>query len=72
VCPAPHQAIIVEPEETAGARLRLRKHVIAATNIHATVEELLDAVFSMRSVSCQIVVKGIPIEGLSPRRGERA
>jgi hypothetical protein len=33
------------------ARQRLGKNVTAATNTHATIEELLDASFSMRSVS---------------------
>jgi hypothetical protein len=33
------------------ARQGLEKHVLAATNTHAAVEELLDASFSMRSVS---------------------
>jgi hypothetical protein len=33
--------------------LRLSKNVTAATNIHATVEELLDASFSVRSMSYQ-------------------
>jgi hypothetical protein len=32
------------------ARQRLGKHVPAVTNIHATVEEFLDASFSMRFV----------------------
>lgn len=40
----------MEPEETAAARKRLEKHVSTATNMHATVEELLEAVFSMWSV----------------------
>jgi hypothetical protein len=44
-----------EPEETAVGRQRLRKHVPAATNTHATTEGLLDAVFYMRSVSYQIL-----------------
>jgi hypothetical protein len=35
------------------ARQRLSKSITAATNTHATIEELLDASFSMRSVSCQ-------------------
>jgi hypothetical protein len=45
--------ITVEPEETAVARQWLGKHAPAATNIHATTEELLDAVFSMRFVLYQ-------------------
>jgi hypothetical protein len=35
------------------ARQRLGKHVTAATNTHATIEEMLDASFSIRSVSYQ-------------------
>jgi hypothetical protein len=38
---------------TIVARQRLSKHVTAETNTHATIEELLDASFSMRSVSYQ-------------------
>jgi hypothetical protein len=34
-------------------RQRLGKHVSAATNTQATIEELLDAAFSMRSVFYQ-------------------
>jgi hypothetical protein len=41
----------VESEETAVAKQRLGKHVPAATNTHTTIEEVLDAVFSVRSVS---------------------
>jgi hypothetical protein len=33
----------------------LDKHIPSATNTHVTVEELLDAVFYMRSVSYQIL-----------------
>jgi hypothetical protein len=36
------------------ARQRLGKHVPAVTNAHETVQELLDAVFSMRSVPYRI------------------
>jgi hypothetical protein len=36
--------------ETAAARQRLRKHVFAATYMLTRIEELLEAVFSMRSV----------------------
>jgi hypothetical protein len=35
------------------ARQRLGKNVTAATNTHATIEELLNASFSMRSMSYQ-------------------
>jgi hypothetical protein len=31
---------------------RLDKNVTAATNTHATIEELLEALFCLRSVSC--------------------
>jgi hypothetical protein len=34
-------------------RQRLGKNIIAATNIRAAIEQLLDASFSMRSVSYQ-------------------
>jgi hypothetical protein len=54
------KARIVKPAETAAARERLRKrvarqwlgsrHVMAATDAHATKEEMLEAVFSVRSV----------------------
>jgi hypothetical protein len=40
----------VEPEETVVARDRLYKHVYAITSTHAAKEELLVAVFSVRSV----------------------
>jgi hypothetical protein len=36
-------------------RQRLGKHAPAATITHTTIEELLDAVFSLRSVSYQIL-----------------
>jgi hypothetical protein len=35
------------------ARQRFGENVTAATNTHATIEELVDASSSMRSVSCQ-------------------
>jgi hypothetical protein len=42
---------IVKPAETAVARQWLsRRHVMAATDTHVTIEELLEAVFSVRSV----------------------
>jgi hypothetical protein len=43
----------VEPEEATISRLG--KNVPAATDTHATILELLDAVFSMRSVLYQIL-----------------
>jgi hypothetical protein len=45
------QGRIVEPKGTVVARQRRDKHVSAATNTHATTEELLEAMFSMQSVS---------------------
>jgi hypothetical protein len=45
-----HQSVCVSPTV---ARQRLGKNVTAATNTHATIEELLDASFSMQSVSYQ-------------------
>jgi hypothetical protein len=47
------KARIVEREETAIASQRLGEHAPAATDAHATMEELVDAVFSMRSVPRQ-------------------
>jgi hypothetical protein len=41
---------ILEPEETAVIMQRLGKHIPTATDTHATIEELLDAVFSVRLV----------------------
>jgi hypothetical protein len=46
---------IIELEETAVARQRLSKHVSAATNTHATIEEMLEAVISMRYMSLQML-----------------
>jgi hypothetical protein len=40
----------MEPKETAVARQWLGKHVPAATNTHETLEEVLEAVFSMGPV----------------------
>jgi hypothetical protein len=40
----------VKPEEVATARQRLGKHAPMARNTHATIEDLLEAVFSMRSM----------------------
>jgi hypothetical protein len=40
----------MEPKETTVARKRLGKRASAATDTHATTEELLETVFSMRSV----------------------
>jgi hypothetical protein len=40
--------MITETSTVAGQRLD--KHLSAATDTHATIEELLDTVFSMRSV----------------------
>jgi hypothetical protein len=44
------KAGIVEPEETSIARKQFRKHVPAATNTQATIEELVEMVFSVGSV----------------------
>jgi hypothetical protein len=41
----------VKPDEITVARQRFGKHVPDTTNIHATIEELMEAVFYMRSVS---------------------
>jgi hypothetical protein len=45
---------MVEPEELAIARQQLGKHISAAMNTHATIEEVLDSVFSVGSMSYQI------------------
>jgi hypothetical protein len=42
----------VEPDEIVVSRQRLGKHIPAATN---TVEELLEAAFSIRSTSYQMM-----------------
>jgi hypothetical protein len=44
---------IVKPEEKVFARPRLGKHVLGATNAHATIEELLRAAFFVRSLLFQ-------------------
>jgi hypothetical protein len=41
---------IVEPEQMAAVRLCLSKHMSAAMDMPATIEELLEAVFSMQSM----------------------
>jgi hypothetical protein len=38
------------------ARQRIGRHIPAARNTQATIEELLDAVFPMRSVSYKILI----------------
>jgi hypothetical protein len=48
-----HRFVSLYVYPTIVAKQRLRKTVAAATNTHATTEELLDASFSMRSVSRQ-------------------
>jgi hypothetical protein len=54
VCPCPHpqrlKAGILKPEEAIVAKQLLGKQLPAAKNTHATIEELLDAVFSIVSV----------------------
>jgi hypothetical protein len=47
----------MEPEVMADARQRLGEHFPMATDIHATIKEMLGAVFSMRSVSYLILNK---------------
>jgi hypothetical protein len=43
----PLKARIVEPKEMAIAREWLSEHTSAVTNTHITIEELLEAVFSV-------------------------
>jgi hypothetical protein len=50
-----NKAGIVEPEDTAVALQQLGNIISAATNTHATIEEILDTMFSMRSVLYQIL-----------------
>jgi hypothetical protein len=45
----------MELEFMATARQRLRQHNPAAMKTHVTREELLDTVFSMQHMSCQIL-----------------
>lgn len=42
---------IVKPEETTFVRKRFGKHVSLATDTHAAIEEILEAIFYMLSVS---------------------
>jgi hypothetical protein len=44
------KAEIADPEKTSTARQRRGKHVSVVTNNYATTEELLEAVFSVRSM----------------------
>jgi hypothetical protein len=44
------KARIVEQDEMAIAGQRLKKHAPVATDMHTTMEELLDTVFSMQSM----------------------
>jgi hypothetical protein len=48
-----HQSVCLYVYPPIVARQRLGKNVTAAINTHATIEELLDTSFSMRSVSYQ-------------------
>jgi hypothetical protein len=48
-----HQSVCLYVYPPSIARQRIGKNVTVATNTHATIEELLDASFSMRSVSYQ-------------------
>jgi hypothetical protein len=45
--------LVVEPEETAVAREGHGKHATTATDTHATIEELLKALFSLQSAQRQ-------------------
>jgi hypothetical protein len=53
-----HQSMSLYVHPLIVARQLLSKNVTVATNTDATVEELLDASFSMRSVSYQRKVDG--------------
>jgi hypothetical protein len=58
------KAEIVEQEEASVTGQRGGKHVSAATNQRATIEELLEAVFSVRSSSFFILGIGFSISFL--------
>jgi hypothetical protein len=49
----PSVCVYVYVYDPVAASHRLGKNVIAATNTHATIEELMDALLSMQSVSCE-------------------
>jgi hypothetical protein len=49
------QAGIVEPEETAVGRQRLDENFRKATDTHPKIEDLLDAVFSVPSISYEML-----------------
>jgi hypothetical protein len=51
--PNPHQYVCLHVYPPIVARQLLGKNVTATTNTHATIEELLDASFYMRSLSYQ-------------------
>jgi hypothetical protein len=48
-----HQSVCLYENPLIVASQRLAENVTEATNVHATIEELLDVPFSMRSVSYQ-------------------
>jgi hypothetical protein len=48
------KARILESQYMTVARQRLDKHIPAALNTYATIEKLLEAVFSTRSMSYQV------------------
>jgi hypothetical protein len=52
------QSLCLYVYPSIAARQRLDNNVSAATNTHAAIEELLDASFSVRSVSYQRKVGG--------------
>jgi hypothetical protein len=51
-----HQSVFLHVNSHIVARLHLDKNVTAALNIRVTIDELLDASFSVRSVSYQKIV----------------
>jgi hypothetical protein len=53
VFPLTPEGLNIGARRDAIARQRLGTHVPAATNTHATIKELLDMVFSVRSMSYQ-------------------
>jgi hypothetical protein len=59
-----HQSVCLYVYLPIVARQRLGKNVIAATNTHSTIEELLDASFSVGSVSYEgkwTILSALPV-----------
>jgi hypothetical protein len=62
------KAGIVEPEEASTAMQRFDKHVPAATNTQATIEELFETVFSVGSATRLYDEDPRPAEEITEKR----